>query len=126
VAAKFMLLAHCPRCGNLDLQRVSASIVQRWNRWIFRLAHVPAYRCAPCRKKFFSLLPRRRLRAIEPYLTAAEPDVPTQPVFPAEEISPAGAEDVFPTEGDSPVEVAEVSSTEDSPAEEGSPAHWIP
>ncbi len=125
VAAKFMLLAHCRRCGNLDLQRISASIVERWNRWIFRLAHVPAYRCAPCRKKFFSVLPRRRLRAIES-LTAPEPDVPTRPVFPAGEVSPAGAEDVFPTEEDSPVEVAEFSSAEDSPAEEGSPSNWVP
>jgi hypothetical protein len=65
VAVRLSLLAHCDRCGSFDLQRISRDVVQRWNSWFFRLARVPAYRCPPCRNRFFSVLPRRRLRPVE-------------------------------------------------------------
>ena len=62
VAIRFLLTAHCGRCGNFDLQRLPKDQVQVWNSWFFKLARVPAYRCAPCRQRFFSILPRRKLQ----------------------------------------------------------------
>jgi uncharacterized protein with PIN domain len=67
VAITFVLHAHCPRCGKLDLRRiarkqVSGSLLRRPMRWL----HFPAYRCEPCRESFFSL---RRFRREAP-LTA--------------------------------------------------------
>jgi hypothetical protein len=60
VALPFSFFAHCPRCGNLGLDRISRDrvdwgtlvAVKRWLAW-------PAYRCDPCRRKFFSVLPWR-------------------------------------------------------------------
>jgi hypothetical protein len=56
VAFSFMRYAHCPRCGNLELQRVSKEWVNTgWLRWVFWLIDARAYRCDPCRLRFFSL-----------------------------------------------------------------------
>src|SRR5262249_20670682 len=63
VAVKYLSFTHCRRCGNLDLQRVSADHVDGWFAWLFRMFGVPAYRCGPCRDKFFSILKHRRIRA---------------------------------------------------------------
>jgi hypothetical protein len=55
VAFAFMRNAHCPRCGNLELQRISREWVNSgWLRWPFWFIGVPAYRCDPCRLRFFS------------------------------------------------------------------------
>lgn len=78
VALPFLLFAHCRRCGNLDLQRVSHHHVEGWSAWIFRMIYVPAYRCAPCRMRFFSVLPNRHLRAVdEEIIEPKETDQPT-------------------------------------------------
>jgi hypothetical protein len=62
VAFAYLRFAHCRRCGNLDLQRISREHATGFFAFFFRLAHMPAYRCAPCRHRFFSLLPHRRIR----------------------------------------------------------------
>jgi hypothetical protein len=64
VPITFVLDAHCPRCGKLDLRRiarkqVNGSLLLRPMRWM----HFPAYRCEPCRESFFSL---RRFRPSAP------------------------------------------------------------
>lgn len=71
VPASFLLYTHCKRCGNLDLQRISRELVEDWNASLFRFAHVPAYRCAPCRFRFFSMRPLQRIRAATPVLAKA-------------------------------------------------------
>jgi hypothetical protein len=45
----------------MDLQRISRDYVDGWFAWFFRLIHIPAYRCAPCRNRFFSILQYRRI-----------------------------------------------------------------
>jgi hypothetical protein len=65
VAISYLRYAHCRRCGNLDLQRVSREHVDGWFAWLGRTLHVPAYRCGPCRSKFFSVLIHRRLRPVD-------------------------------------------------------------
>jgi hypothetical protein len=72
VAIPFLCFAHCRLCGNLDLQRISRDHVQGWIAWFFRLLQVPAYRCAPCRRRFFSFLPHRHLRPVESQPTIPE------------------------------------------------------
>ena len=62
VAAILERFAHCPRCGNFDLEHISRErvedgtlvFVKRWMRF-------PAYRCDPCRHRFFSVKPFRRI-----------------------------------------------------------------
>ena len=65
VAFPYLPYAHCRRCGNLDLQRISSGHVDGWFAWIFRMTGVPAYRCAPCRSRFFSVLKHSRIRPID-------------------------------------------------------------
>ena len=65
VAFVYLGYTHCRRCGNLDLQRVSRNHVDGWFAWLGRMAQLPAYRCAPCRRRFFSVLQHRRLRPID-------------------------------------------------------------
>jgi hypothetical protein len=62
VAASFAGYAHCPRCGNFDLDQVSRDRVpQNLKNSILRVLGLPAYRCDPCREKFFTLRPYRRI-----------------------------------------------------------------
>jgi hypothetical protein len=44
----------------MDLKRISAEFVQMPLSSIWRFLGVPAYRCEPCRHKYFSILPMRR------------------------------------------------------------------
>jgi hypothetical protein len=48
-------------CGNMDLQRISREHGAGPFAWLFQLLHVPAYRCAPCRNRFFSIRAYRRI-----------------------------------------------------------------
>lgn len=62
VAVAFARYAHCPRCGNFALDRISRDRVDNGTlvtlkRWL----GFPAYRCAPCRERFFSSLPYRKI-----------------------------------------------------------------
>jgi uncharacterized protein with PIN domain len=65
VAAIFEGYAHCPRCGNFDLEHISRERVEAGTmitvkRWL----GFPAYRCDPCRHRFFSARQFRRIRPV--------------------------------------------------------------
>ena len=49
--------AHCSMCGNLELRPVSAGRVSGWFSMAGRILRVPALRCEPCRRNFFSVRP---------------------------------------------------------------------
>ncbi len=56
VPVRHVRFVHCPRCGNFDLQRVSRDrVVGDVFAPLQRALHFPAYRCDPCRLRFFSL-----------------------------------------------------------------------
>ena len=57
----YLSIVHCRMCGNLDLQRISNEYVDGMFAWFFRMLQVPAYRCAPCRNRFFSVLRYHRI-----------------------------------------------------------------
>jgi len=68
---------HCDKCGNMDLPRISPEHGMSAISWVYRLFRVPAYRCAPCRNRFFSVRIHRRIVAARPPL---EPRVESQSV----------------------------------------------
>jgi len=49
--------AHCAICGNIEVRRISADHIESRSASIWRTLRIPAFRCAPCRHKFFSILP---------------------------------------------------------------------
>jgi len=49
--------AHCAICGNIDLKRISGDYVETISAFVWRTLRIPAFRCDPCRHKFFSILP---------------------------------------------------------------------
>ncbi|HET6930333.1 MAG TPA: hypothetical protein VFI45_08430 [Candidatus Acidoferrum sp.] len=51
------LHAHCPICGNPELKRISPEHVNAVFGFVWRTLHIPAFRCEPCRHKYFSVLP---------------------------------------------------------------------
>jgi hypothetical protein len=51
------LCAHCAICGNHDLKRIAPEHVTGFLAFFKRLLGMPAYRCIPCRHKFFSIRP---------------------------------------------------------------------
>jgi C4-type Zn-finger protein len=53
------LHAHCPICGNFELKRISPAHVDTSLAFLWSAIHIPAYRCEPCRHKYFSILPTR-------------------------------------------------------------------
>lgn len=64
VAVAFERYVHCPRCGNFDLEHISRERVDEGTfLWLKRMLGFPAYRCSPCRERFFSV---RRFRRILP------------------------------------------------------------
>lgn len=65
----YVWYVHCRMCGNMDLQRISSEHGMGWFAWVFRLVGAPAYRCAPCRNRFFSF---RIYRRIVPAATPVE------------------------------------------------------
>jgi len=52
--------AHCGICGNLDLKRIAPEHVTGLSAGMWRLLRLPAFRCDPCRHKFFSVRPHYR------------------------------------------------------------------
>jgi hypothetical protein len=68
--------AHCAMCGNFDIKRVPRDLVEGWYAPLLRLAHFPAYRCAPCRNRFFSLRPFHRIRTAEQEAAESRPAPP--------------------------------------------------
>lgn len=62
VALPHTFYAHCPKCGNFDLQGIARDRVEEGSLNVLkRLLLFPAYRCPPCRERFFSLLLYRRI-----------------------------------------------------------------
>jgi len=59
----YVRYVHCGMCGNMDLTRISSEHGMGAFAWIFRLFRAPAYRCAPCRNRFFSFRVYRRIVA---------------------------------------------------------------
>ena len=53
------LHAHCPLCGNPELKRISSDYVASPFSFLWRFLHIPAFRCEPCRHKYFSIRPYR-------------------------------------------------------------------
>jgi hypothetical protein len=51
------LSAHCSICGNIELKRISSELPEGFAAPFWRFLGVPAFRCIPCRHKFFTLLP---------------------------------------------------------------------
>ncbi len=52
------LHAHCPICGNIELKRISPEHVDTPLGFLWSAIHIPAYRCEPCRHKYFSIRPQ--------------------------------------------------------------------
>ena len=62
VALVFVGYAHCWRCGNFDLDRITGERVDPGVfNFLKRACGFPAYRCDPCREKFFSMRPYRKI-----------------------------------------------------------------
>jgi hypothetical protein len=62
VALRFAVFAHCPRCGNFLLDHVDRDRVEDGTLvGTKRLLHFPAFRCDPCRLRFFSIRPTRKI-----------------------------------------------------------------
>jgi len=55
-----LLVAHCSLCGNAELKRIAPEHVNGLFAPLWRFLHVAAFRCVPCRHKFFSLRPLRK------------------------------------------------------------------
>jgi hypothetical protein len=54
--------AHCPRCGNVRLSRVSRDRAgYGLGQVVAKLLRIPAYRCEPCRLKFFTVRPTLKI-----------------------------------------------------------------
>jgi hypothetical protein len=52
-----LLSAHCSICGNIEVKRISPDLAEGLTAPLWRTLGVPAFRCIPCRHKFFTLLP---------------------------------------------------------------------
>jgi len=71
VALSFERFAHCSRCGNFDLEVIPRDRVEMGAFVALKkFLGFPAYRCDPCRYRFFTLLPAR---AIFPSMVSARP-----------------------------------------------------
>ena len=86
VPPRYVLFAHCTRCGNLVLQHINGEYVtEGLFLWLWRFLRVPAYCCGPCRYRFFSLRPDRHIEPL-PELNAANASPPAaeegEPVSP--------------------------------------------
>jgi hypothetical protein len=51
------LVAHCAICGNIEVKRIASDLADGFAAPLWRTLGVPAFRCIPCRHKFFSALP---------------------------------------------------------------------
>ena len=73
VALGFVSYVHCRRCGNFDLEQIARDRAEEGTLlFLKRFLGFPAYRCDPCRLRFFSVLPFRRI------VPSTRPAVPAQ------------------------------------------------
>ncbi|MFZ0738208.1 MAG: hypothetical protein WCA98_08815 [Candidatus Acidiferrales bacterium] len=64
IPASFVACAHCPRCGRMDLEKIAGRLVVDGTlRRLKRILGFAAYRCDPCRERFFSLRRYNPIRA---------------------------------------------------------------
>jgi C4-type Zn-finger protein len=63
--------AHCSICGNVELKRISGDYAIGFFAPLWRALAVPAFRCIPCRHKFFSLRPLNKEFEEEQYKIAS-------------------------------------------------------
>jgi DNA-directed RNA polymerase subunit RPC12/RpoP len=65
VALRYAFTVHCQQCGNLAVHRIGREYVT--GSWLSlpRWLHAPAYRCDPCRNRFFSIRKFRPVRPLE-------------------------------------------------------------
>ncbi len=65
VPASLIWYVHCPRCGIFQLERIGARHI---SKGLFhrtkRVLGMSAYRCDPCRTRFFSVRPYREIHAL--------------------------------------------------------------
>ncbi len=55
VPIRYALYVHCPKCGKMDMQRIARERVDEGMfLWLKRIIGFKAYRCDPCRTRFFS------------------------------------------------------------------------
>jgi hypothetical protein len=67
VPVSYVRYAHCPKCGNFDLQRISRERVDEGSFLALqRILGFSAYRCDPCRTRFFSVLTFHRIVPVPP------------------------------------------------------------
>jgi len=97
VATSFACYVHCSKCGNLDLERIARNRVDEDPlAFLKRRFGFPAYRCDPCRHRFFSLRPFRRIipsmaSTGERIVHDSQPGHPSQnPASDGNSLSPAG------------------------------------
>jgi hypothetical protein len=71
VPFSYQKFAHCSQCGNLDVQRISSEMGEGRFGFLFKKLHIPAYRCAPCRNRFFTIRNRRTRETVNAASTAS-------------------------------------------------------
>ena len=52
-----LFAAHCAICGNLEVKRIASDHAESFGAPLWRTLGIPAFRCVPCRHKFFSIMP---------------------------------------------------------------------
>jgi len=67
-----LLHARCPICGNMELKRIDPKLVSGPLVFLGRVFRLPAYRCEPCRHKYFSFLPQRQMGEEKVSLSSAD------------------------------------------------------
>jgi hypothetical protein len=65
------LHVHCPICGNKELKRIPGDRVESRFGFFWHRLSIPAYRCEPCRHKYFSIRPVRAKEVKEQELAEA-------------------------------------------------------
>jgi hypothetical protein len=67
IPVELVAFAHCPRCGNVRLQRVGRDRAAHGIKLAFaQVFQLPAYRCDPCRLKFFTIRPVLKILSKQP------------------------------------------------------------
>jgi predicted RNA-binding Zn-ribbon protein involved in translation (DUF1610 family) len=75
VPVKFWRYANCPRCGNLNLERLARERIHGAARIFLVSLGMPAYRCDPCRHRFVTWKPLcNTLRLPEPPASEDAPE----------------------------------------------------
>lgn len=76
---RFIRFAHCPKCGNFDLERISRERVEKGTMvGVKRVLKFRALRCDRCRERFFSVRPLRRILPSNVFV--AEAEIPSEQI----------------------------------------------